>query len=56
MKDSLKQEMIESTKFEDEKELYSTLETLEKEFAYLDKERIVRWMQGEEFICVPAVY
>jgi hypothetical protein len=48
MKDNTKQELIESTKFTDETDITERLDRINEEF--------VKWLHGEEFICVPAVY
>lgn len=56
MRDNTKQELIESTKFKDEKELMDIITNISKEFVYISKDQIVRWMDGDDIICTSAVY
>lgn len=56
MRDNTRQELIESTKFTDETELTDRLDKINEEFVYIEKSQFLKWLHGEEFICVPAVY
>jgi acetyl esterase/lipase len=56
MKDNIRQEFIESTKFEDVEELIGIFEEINSKFIYIEKAQILNWLYGEQNICVPAVY
>lgn len=50
------EEIDDSSKFNDMAELLKYIDKIDDEFAYIHKEELFRWINGEDFICVPAVY
>ena len=56
MKDNIKQEIIESDKFEDENDLLDKITKINDEFIYIEKEVLHQFLYGKQFICAPAVY
>lgn len=54
--DNIKQEIIESDKFENLKELLEKLDAINDEFVYIEKDQLSRFLFGEDYVCCPAVY